>query len=965
MRKKATSENDSFDTTLETSIDHNYNVGVHPESWVLPNRVKFGNWIDTTFKYKNKKLYPYCHECEEGESCPMSIKINSMSLFPHQDFIKDYIQFASPYRGLLVYHGLGSGKTCSSIAAAEMLMNHTDVMVMLPASLRSNYINEIKKCGCNFYNLRQEWVFVDTESQIKKAQKALKVSAVLVKKHKGVWIPLPNGTPNYNSLPTSSKNQIDAQIEDIIEQRYNFLNYNGLQRKTINKLIQDGKNPFDNKAIIIDEIHNLVSRIANGRLIGSAMYKLLMRAKHCKIILLSGTPIINYPFEIAYIINLITGPLNYYELKANKNSSFNREEIENTLLANTYVDDFTIDVSSRKVTVYLVPESFHVVDRQKSKIARYNSDIITHETILERLIETMKKEHHVEFAKKITTKQTSTLPEKKDDFNNLFINEEAGSIRNPTLFMRRVLGTVSYYNTFSPELFPSWKVEEVNTEMNTHQFNTYEKARSDERKKEKSSNKNKRGADNGIFSSSGQVYRFFSRAICNFVFPDEIKRPFPSKLSDMKDEIGDDDDILEALDDVDNTKAKDQEGGQGEGEVVKRGRKPKVNDDNAEPVKRGRKPKVVSEVDEEIVNQKQLKRKKLESYHTLLEECLKKLRENKHKYLSQDVLAKLSPKFHASVERILESEGNVLVYSQFRKVEGLGILGMALETNGWKELKVKYENDEWDLDVDEKDIGKPMFASFTGNNDESKILLKIYNNDFEGLSSKILNKLKGQDNLHGEIIKVFMITQSGAEGISLKNTRQVHILEPYWNHIRIDQVIGRAIRTCSHVALPENERNVKVFIYISAFTKEQKESSFTIRTQDHSMTSDEHLFSIAKKKKKIIDGLQDLLKRASVDCTLNAKHHGIKCFAFPVNMDENKFFPTFDINLEEQDTSFEKGVEQKEWKGQLLKTKKGNFVIKAGTNEVYDYNMYLESGKVVKVGTITQDGIKRVIKFVN
>jgi len=63
--------------------------------------------------------------------------------------------------------------------------------------------------------------------------------------------------------------------------------------------------------------------------------------------------------------------------------------------------------------------------------------------------------------------------------------------------------------------------------------------------------------------------------------------------------------------------------------------------------------------------------------------------------------------------------------------------------------------------------------------------------------------------------------------------------------------------------------------------------------------------------------------------------------------------------------SREKGIEQKEWKGQLLKTKKGNFVIKEGTNEVYDYNIYLESGKVVKVGNITQDGNKRVIKFVN
>ena len=43
----------------------------------------------------------------------------------------------------------------------------------------------------------------------------------------------------------------------------------------------------------------------------------------------------------------------------------------------------------------------------------------------------------------------------------------------------------------------------------------------------------------------------------------------------------------------------------------------------------------------------------------------------------------------------------------------------------------------------------------------------------------------------GEIIKVFMITASGAEGINLKNTRFVRT-EPYWHPVRQDQVIGRA-----------------------------------------------------------------------------------------------------------------------------------------------------------------------------
>jgi len=77
------------------------------------------------------------------------------------------------------------------------------------------------------------------------------------------------------------------------------------------------------------------------------------------------------------------------------------------------------------------------------------------------------------------------------------------------------------------------------------------------------------------------------------------------------------------------------------------------------------------------------------------------------------------------------------------------------------------------------------------------------------------------NNNHGEIIKVFMITSSGAEGISLKNTRYVHILEPYWHPVRMEQVIGRARRICSHENLPDDERRVNVYLYLMRFTDEQ------------------------------------------------------------------------------------------------------------------------------------------------
>ena len=57
----------------------------------------------------------------------------------------------TPYRGLLLFHGLGSGKSCSSIAIAEGMKTKRQVIVMTPKSLRENYIEELKKCGDYMY----------------------------------------------------------------------------------------------------------------------------------------------------------------------------------------------------------------------------------------------------------------------------------------------------------------------------------------------------------------------------------------------------------------------------------------------------------------------------------------------------------------------------------------------------------------------------------------------------------------------------------------------------------------------------------------------------------------------------------------------------------------------------------------------------------------------------------------------
>jgi len=92
------------------------------------------------------------------------------------------------------------------------------------------------------------------------------------------------------------------------------------------------------------------------------------------------------------------------------------------------------------------------------------------------------------------------------------------------------------------------------------------------------------------------------------------------------------------------------------------------------------------------------------------------------------------------------------------------------------------------------------------------------------------------------------------EGVSFKRVRQVHILEPYWNMSRVLQIIGRAIRFCSHNDLPKVERNVEVFLYLA--------------TQKGKKTIDQYIWSLAKKKNQLISSFEKSLKEVAVDCQL-------------------------------------------------------------------------------------------------
>jgi hypothetical protein len=427
---------------------------------------------------------------------------------------------------------------------------------------------------------------------------------------------------------------------------------------------------------------------------------------------------------------------------------------------------------------------------------------------------------------------------------------------------------------------------------------------------------------NKIESSSS--YKIFSKAVCNFAFPNEIKRPFPKTRAVFLNEL--------------DTKS-------------------------------------YSNLRKEPLTKESLSKLKVIQYEADVDKALDSLEVNKNRYLKLDKgLLKYSPKFNKMIHNLNSIEGTSLIYSDFRKVEGLKTLGISLEANGWSELKITFSKDGIDVLFDNN--AKYFYAKFGDSGEKTKkeannILLNIFNNDLNELPGNILKKImnvnksnQSEGNLNGRLLKAMMITKSGSEGISLKNVRRVHILEPYWNNIRLDQVIGRAIRTGSHLNLPLSKRNVQVFYYMSTMNEEQsKTTTQLIKSTDKGKTSDELVKDIADRKTKIIAGFLKNLKEASIDCRVHSKAHegkNLECFDFGSSVDVNKNSFTFDIN----EDFIEKSVFETESHSAenisivrfptIEKVSNKKFIYIQSANSLYDLSLYDNMNMLKQLGTMTE-----------
>ena len=213
----------------------------------------FPIWIMHNFK--KYKLPPIKYDGDD----PCKIKNKSMTkeLFTYQKFLTSYLDYRSPYKDILIYHGLGSGKTVTAINIYNILYNYTpswNVFVLIKASLKDDpWLKDLKD-----------------------------------------WLP---------------KNDANDRMNNIIFVHYDAPNADRAFLNAVRSADATKKNIF-----IIEEAHNFIKNVYSNIVSGTGkkahtIYDYIITNKKenesSRVILLTGTPAVNNPFELALLFNLL------------------------------------------------------------------------------------------------------------------------------------------------------------------------------------------------------------------------------------------------------------------------------------------------------------------------------------------------------------------------------------------------------------------------------------------------------------------------------------------------------------------------------------------------------------------------------------------------------------------------------------------------------------------------------------
>jgi hypothetical protein len=406
---------------------------------------------------------------------------------------------------------------------------------MTPSSLRYNFIREISFCGFQHLRLQNHWISLSTEGNEGQMIKLFATQILnlpsdsYVKKHSQIWVPDFKQPPNFNQLTDEDRREITQQLEAQVSSNIRFINYNGITASKLKRIAcqapdANGYGPFDNSVIVIDEIHNLtrlmqgtiepyltvlpgvkgrkvpLEPIAPGRWEpelckkptdprkpyqtnykrGYLFYRLLAGARNSKIIGLSGTPLINFPEEIAILTNLIGGYIHTCTFTATPFSEKARELLQN----NPYIDFEEVDATGVNMNIMftVLPEGLIKASAADGTLGaqRVPPGTLTptiHETAAK--IKADLEAAGIRIIGELTYKSHPLLPPVGDEFRETFLN--GSDLKNQVVLRKRLQGLVSYYRGSKKELMPAVTIDiVVNVPFSPYAQTTYQTVRGEE-----------------------------------------------------------------------------------------------------------------------------------------------------------------------------------------------------------------------------------------------------------------------------------------------------------------------------------------------------------------------------------------------------------------------------------------------------------------------------------------------------
>jgi hypothetical protein len=623
-------------------------------------------------------------------------------------------------------------------------------------------------------------------------------------------------------------------------------------------------NSLNNSLLIIDESHNLFNAITNGSKNAMALYDLIMNTTNLKIIFLTGTPIVNDPFELVPCFNMITGRIS--------------TNIPGVKIIGSYTSE-TNKTTNNKTT------------NNKNKYGKLIRDIVYKKSGFERYpkVDISGGSHEDKFEpveKSLSAKLTDEMPVIKNEIESHIAAELVSGISKNKKGgddEDQDVGEASQSETSESEASQSEASQneasesEANNQEYQHDNQRNENPNYTKRNRDKfnkSKNKktsNKKNLDElytTLFSESIEEFEDYfidkeNKTIKNknkftnrifglssyfgdLYFPSVEGKPgFPKKLETQVEKIP----MSE----------------------MQFSRYISARENELEETKKGfRGQNSRFSASSGGSSTYRVKTRQISNY-CIPEYALGPVRGNKSriKYIDRikDEDLKNTDEYSKKMGKILENiskhtkndinAGPGLVYSQFVSGEGLGVFSRILDVNGYynvlKEEKNLSTDNGFDLQTEtNKNIKK--YAILSGNIDPE-------------VRVKLIETFNKPENADGNLISLLLLSGAVAEGIDLKRIRHVHIMEPFWNFARINQVETRAIRYKSHFDLPIDRQNVQVYIYLSDYPETYPKKKII------ESTTDVELYEKSINNMQIINTFLLAIAESSIDCTLHYPSH--------------------------------------------------------------------------------------------